>query len=191
MTQSPSDLGAKILQTFDAVSGWTFFALALAGTVILVLPDAWGGNLLGDVRRTAVGPIFAGVIVAVFLTLAKVARSRISRLGWNWLCMQCKIVLWRRRIDKLTAQEKAVLSWCLHNHSEKFRAAKFSVAARGLIDKQIVFSLGSTFSGDSWIYVIREDIWDMLQYLRQQIRDGAPPENLDVLKIWNDLDGGD
>jgi hypothetical protein len=71
-----SDLAAKLLATFDSISGYTIFAIAVASAAVLTLPSPLFGIDLGPARTGVVGAAIAAVgILAICLAVGKILRA--------------------------------------------------------------------------------------------------------------------
>jgi hypothetical protein len=75
----PLDWISRTLHAFDAVSGYTFAALAVAGVLILRLPSLLGIDL------TPVRQSWGGWIVVATVAFSLLAGARILRVGHHFV----------------------------------------------------------------------------------------------------------
>jgi hypothetical protein len=115
----PPDWVSKTLATLDAISGYTYTALAFAGGLILFLPSPMFGIDLSPIRAQWSAWIGVGVIVFAALAIGKLVRTIHGTVASAWAIHKMQRGQKKRKaevlahLDTLSEDEKRLLSNCL------------------------------------------------------------------------------
>ena len=177
---APPDWVSKTLATLDAISGYTYAALAAACGLILFLPSPLLGIDLAPIRRDWGGWIVVGMIAVAFLALAKMARAVhplianaiVARSARRALNMKQAEIL--AHLDALSVAERNLLACCLANNEKTIISNYLNGPLTMLVAKGIVrMAPNPIFTPMKMPYIIPDFVWAELQRRRAEF----PPED--------------
>jgi len=174
---APPDWISKTLATVDAISGYTYVALAVAAGLILFLPSPLAGIDLGPIRKDWGGWIVVGMIAFALLAVARVARTihpvianaRIARSDRRARTMRQADVL--KHLDTLSVDERIILARCLANNERSIISNYLNGPLTMLVTKGL-FQMAPTrlFTPMKMPYVIPDFVWAALQKRKVEFR---------------------
>jgi hypothetical protein len=180
VTSAPlPDWFAKTLAVFNALSGWTLLAIALAGAAILCAPIRVGEVDLVQIRRDWGGWILAATILFGLLVLAKLGQRAGVSIARVW---QRGAVRRARKeaeaetlahLDTLSQEEWEILSECVSRGQRTYITSPMApgvfgavcaLASKGLVES----NLGpGVYAATALPYTIPPFVWDELQRRRE------------------------
>src|ERR1700691_4735319 len=119
---APPDWISKTLATLDAISGYTYVALAVAAALILFVPSPLDGIDLGPIRKDWGGWIAACMVAFALLAIAKIARTIHPMIANAWIARSDRRARTMRQADvlnhlnTLSLNERNLLARCLTNN---------------------------------------------------------------------------
>jgi hypothetical protein len=171
---------SKTLATLDAISGYTYAALASACGLVLFLPSPLFGVDVSQVRRDWVGWIAVGMITFALLALAKIARAIhpvianavVARSARRALHMKQAEVL--AHLDALSVEERYLLAHCLANNEKTIISNYLNGPLTMLVTKGIFrMAPNPIFTPMKMPYIIPDFVWAELQRRKAEF----PPED--------------
>ncbi len=166
---SPPEWVSKTLATIDAISGYTYAALAVAGGVIIFLPSPIFGVDLGPLRKVWGAWIGAGTIAFAVLMIAKMARTFHTWVVSALIVRNARRAQGMREADvlahlaTLSNEERKLLARCLADNRRSvmgnhLNASLVQLASKGLFEIPTQISTPMQMT-----YVIPDFVWVALQ----------------------------
>jgi hypothetical protein len=186
VTTAPPEWFAKALAAFNAVPGWTLFALALALATMLYAP------IPGEVDLTQIRRDWGGWILAATILLAALAFARLVQRVEVWITRA-----WQRRaeqrarkvceaetlahLETLSQDEWEILSECVSRNQRTYATSPMTprpfgavraLAFKGLVEPDLEPGL---FTAAALPYTIPIFVWEELQRRRESFLPVAKP----------------
>lgn len=188
----PPEWISKTLATLDAISGYTFGSLAVAGAIVIWSPPGLFGVDLGPLRATWGGYILVGTIAFACLAVAKVlrtihasidrrrrertardqaeARARQEREAEEAARQRSAEVI-RRRCASLSQGERSLVAFCLLENRQSIVLPMANAFAVQLVHKELLAEGGGRPTGR--VFTFPDDVW---AHVTAQRDDFLPPD---------------
>jgi hypothetical protein len=178
-----ADTASKILAAIDTVSGWTFFGLLIAGSIILWAPIEVGGVTLSEFRHSWGGWIIAGTVLSAAMVASRILRTA-HRGASDWLqhrrdatwAIQHQASRRRASLDELrtlTYEEWQVLADYLRLNATTMTAWRWSEPHRRLIRRGLLEERADVGTSDL-VLVMPDFVRQELQPRRAEILASFP-----------------
>jgi hypothetical protein len=171
---APPDWISKTLATLDAISGYTYVALAAAAALIIFAPSPLGVDF-GPIRKDWGGWIAACMVIFALLALAKIARAIHPMIVNEWIARADRRARAMEQADvldhlsTLSLDERDILAYCLANNERSIVSNYLNAPLTMLVTKGIFqMAPNPIFTPMQVPYMIPNFVWRELQNRRAE-----------------------
>jgi hypothetical protein len=179
---APPDWVSKTLATLDAISGYTYAALAIAAALILFIPSSTFGVDLAPIRKAWGAWLFAAMIALALLAIAKVVRAIHPLVGKGLLALSARRARKMKRaeilshLDSLSEEERNLLAHCVSTNQRSIIGNYLNGALTMLVSKGLFqMAPNPIFTPARMPYLIPDFVWAELQKRKAQFQYKEPP----------------
>jgi hypothetical protein len=179
---APPDWISKTLATLDAISGYTYAALAVAAGLILLAPVWQFGTELAPIRKEWGGWLFAAMIVFVLLAIAKAIRAIHPMIGNAFRAYTGRRKRRRQQaeilahLDTLSEEERNYVAHFVANNERSTVGNYLNGTLTMLVSKGLFQMVPNPIFTPARVpYIIPDFVWKELQKRKTQFQYKEPP----------------